>query len=91
MYGITNRLYRRTRLRDFSTIKNVIALWEEILNLGKDHGIKPVGLGCRDTLRMEMNYALYGNEINENINPFEAGLGWITSMKKNKFIEGVHY
>ena len=70
----------------FSNIKNVIALWEEILNLGKDHGIKPVGLGCRDTLRMEMNYALYGNEINENINPFEAGLGWITSMKKNKFI-----
>ena len=69
----------------FSPTKNIIELWNDILTLGKEYGLKPVGLGCRDTLRMEMNYALYGNEINENINPYEAGLGWITVIKKMIF------
>ena len=49
--------------------------------------ILPVGLGCRDTLRMEMKYALYGNDIDAQTNPIEAGLGWITKLdKKNNFV-----
>ena len=46
----------------------------------------PAGLGCRDTLRMEMKYVLYGNDINEKTNPIEAGLGWITKTNKTSFI-----
>ena len=61
-------------------------LWEHILEKGKKFGIQPVGLGCRDTLRMEMKYLLYGSDINENITPIEAGLGWITKFDKKDFI-----
>ena len=49
-------------------------------------GIEPVGLGCRDTLRMEMNYPLYGSDINEKTNPIEAGLKWITKFEKNSLL-----
>ncbi len=48
--------------------------------------VKPIGLGARDTLRLEMGYPLYGNDIDETINPFEAGLGWIVRMKKPNFV-----
>ncbi len=61
-------------------------LWNEIFKAGEEFGIKPVGLGCRDTLRLEMKYALYGNDIDKTTNPLEAGLGWITKLKKNGFI-----
>ena len=53
---------------------------------GKEFGILPVGLGCRDTLRMEMRYHLYGLDIDENINPIEAGLSWVTKFNKEFFI-----
>ncbi|MBL7013329.1 MAG: glycine cleavage system aminomethyltransferase GcvT [Candidatus Marinimicrobia bacterium] len=63
-------------------------IWDNIMNVGSSMGLKPVGLGARDTLRMEMKYCLYGNDINENTNPFEAGLGWITKMNKNSSFIG---
>ena len=56
------------------------------MEVGKNHGINPVGLGCRDTLRLEMKYLLYGNDINEKTSPLEAGLGWITKLNKDNFI-----
>lgn len=53
------------------------ALWNAIIDKGTKHGLKPSGLGCRDTLRLEACYSLYGHEINEEINPVEAGLSWL--------------
>lgn len=61
------------------------ALWDAVLEAGKDEGIEPVGLGARDTLRLEMKFALYGNDIDETTNPIEAGLGWITKVNKGEF------
>ena len=58
-----------------------INLWEKSLNAGKKYNIQPIGLGARDTLRLEMGFCLHGNDIDENINPIEADLGWI--CKKN--------
>ena len=49
-------------------------------------GLMPAGLGCRDTLRLEMKFSLYGNDLNEKINPIEAGLGWLVKFKKGNFI-----
>lgn len=62
-----------------------VTIWNAILDAGKDEGIEPAGLGCRDTLRLEMGFALYGNDINDNTNPLEAGLGWITKPDKGDF------
>jgi aminomethyltransferase len=59
-------------------------LWEAVFNAGKEFNIKPVGLGARDTLRLEMGYCLYGNDINDTTSPIEAGLGWITKFTDNK-------
>lgn len=58
-------------------------LWESVFKAGKEFGIKPIGLGARDTLRLEMGFALYGNDISEKNNPLEAGLGWITHFEKD--------
>ncbi len=58
------------------------ALWEQLLELGKDLGLKPAGLGARDTLRLEARLSLYGNDIDETTNPIEAGLGWVTKLGK---------
>jgi len=60
-------------------------IWDNVLEAGKDFGIKPIGLAARDTLRLEMGYCLYGNDIDDNTSPIEAGLGWITKFSK-KFI-----
>jgi aminomethyltransferase len=60
-------------------------IWDTILDSGEDD-VDIVGLGCRDTLRIEMKYALYGNDIDETTNPVEAGLGWITKLDKGDFI-----
>ena len=65
---------------------HIADIWDKLLEVGKNHGINPVGLGCRDTLRLEMKYLLYGNDINEKTNPLEAGLGWITKINKDHFI-----
>ena len=63
-----------------------LGLWEAIMGAGEPLGLKPVGLGARDTLRLEMKYCLYGNDITQDTNPLEAGLGWITKTKKGDFI-----
>ncbi len=60
-------------------------LWNAIFDAGKEFDIKPAGLGARDTLRLEMGYCLYGNDIDETTNPLEAGLGWVVKMKKGDF------
>lgn len=61
-------------------------LWNAIFEAGKEFNIQPVGLGARDTLRLEMGYCLYGNDIDQTTNPLEAGLGWITKLNKSDFI-----
>ena len=61
-------------------------LWDDLLTAGHEMGIQPAGLGARDTLRLEMKYALYGNDITAETNPIEAGLGWITKLDKGSFI-----
>jgi aminomethyltransferase len=58
-------------------------IWNSIFEVGDSSGIKPVGLGARDTLRLEMGYCLYGNDIDDNTSPLEAGLGWITKFSKD--------
>jgi aminomethyltransferase len=60
-------------------------LWDSVFEAGKEFDIKPVGLGARDTLRLEMGFALYGNDIDDTTSPIEAGLGWITKTKKGEF------
>lgn len=61
-------------------------VWEKIMQAGAAYGIQPCGLGCRDTLRLEMGFCLYGNDINDTTSPLEAGLGWITKFSK-EFID----
>jgi aminomethyltransferase len=61
-------------------------IWDAVFNAGKDYNIQPVGLGARDSLRLEMGYCLYGNDIDKSTNPLEAGLGWITKLNKDSFI-----
>ena len=57
-------------------------IWNQVFEAGKEFGIKPVGLAARDTLRLEMGYCLYGNDINDTTSPLEAGLGWVTKFNK---------
>jgi aminomethyltransferase len=57
-------------------------IWNKVMEAGKDFGIKPIGLAARDTLRLEMGYSLYGNDIDDTTSPFEAGLGWIVKFTK---------
>ena len=57
-------------------------VWNKVFEAGKDFGIKPIGLAARDTLRTEMGYCLYGNDIDDTTSPIEAGLGWITKFNK---------
>ncbi len=61
-------------------------LWNAIFKAGEPFDIQPIGLGARDTLRLEMKYCLYGNDIDQTTNPLEAGLGWITKLDKGDFI-----
>jgi aminomethyltransferase len=57
-------------------------IWNEVFRVGQKFGIKPIGLAARDTLRLEMGFCLYGNDINDTTSPIEAGLGWITKFTK---------
>ncbi len=61
-------------------------IWDAIFEAGKPEGIKPIGLGARDTLRLEMGFCLYGNDLDDTTSPIEAGLGWIT-----KFVDGKNF
>ena len=65
-----------------------LKVWDAVFEAGKEFGIMPAGLGCRDTLRLEKGFCLYGHEIDDTISPLEAGLGWITKLKaeNNNFI-----
>ncbi|MBO3117775.1 glycine cleavage system aminomethyltransferase GcvT [Winogradskyella sp. DF17] len=58
-------------------------IWDKVMEAGKPYGIKPIGLAARDTLRLEMGYSLYGNDIDDTTSPFEAGLGWIVKFTKS--------
>lgn len=60
------------------------AIWKAVFEAGEEFGIKPAGLGARDTLRLEMGFCLYGNDIDDTTSPIEAGLGWITKFVDNK-------
>lgn len=66
--------------------KHAARVWQAIFDAGKSFEIEPIGLGARDTLRLEMKYCLYGNDIDQTTNPLEAGLGWITKLDKGNFI-----
>lgn len=59
------------------------AVWDAVFEAGKSYGIKPIGLAARDTLRLEMGFCLYGNDIDDTTSPIEAGLGWITKFTKD--------
>lgn len=63
--------------------KDAKKVWEAIFEAGEPFGIKPIGLGARDTLRLEMGYCLYGNDIDDTTSPLEAGLGWVTKFTKD--------
>ena len=67
------------------------ALWTAVMSAGEAHGIKPIGLGARDTLRLEMGYCLYGNDLNDTTSPLEAGLGWITKLDKGDFNNAAYF
>ena len=62
------------------------AIWNEVLAFGQPHGLKPAGLGARDTLRTEMCYPLYGHELDESTTPIEAGLGFFVALDKGEFV-----
>jgi aminomethyltransferase len=66
--------------------QDAMKIWNAIFEAGAEFGIKPIGLGARDTLRLEMGFCLYGNDIDDTTSPLEAGLGWIT-----KFVEGKNF
>ena len=69
-------------IADTTVAQNV---WKAIFEAGKEFAIAPIGLGARDTLRLEMGFCLYVNDIDKTTNPLEAGLGWITKLNKNGF------
>ncbi len=64
----------------------IASIWDALLDAGKDDGLVPVGLGARDTLRLEARMPLYGQELGMDISPYEAGLGWAVNLKKGDFI-----
>jgi aminomethyltransferase len=61
-------------------------LWDALMAAGESEGLIATGLGCRDSLRLEMGYALYGNDLDEEHTPLESGLGWITKLDKGDFV-----
>lgn len=69
-----------------SNVTTCTAVWQAIFDAGKEFGIAPIGLGARDTLRLEMGFCLYGNDIDQTTHPLEAGLGWITKLDKGDFL-----
>jgi aminomethyltransferase len=70
----------------YCPIDRVGELWDALLEAGRPHGLKPIGLGARDTLRLEARMPLYGNELSQDITPLDAGLGWAVKLDKGDFI-----
>ena len=70
----------------YAPMSSIIALWELFLELGKPEGIQPIGLGARDTLRLDMGYALYGHELSELIAPSESVSAWTVKSEKGDFL-----
>lgn len=70
----------------YSDNESIELLWEKLLECGKEYGLKPAGLGCRDTLRFEASLPLYGNELSQDISPLEAGFGMFVKLQKSNFI-----
>src|SRR5690606_30334617 len=68
---------------------DAVGVWNAIMEAGKEFDIKPIGLGARDTLRLEMGFCLYGNDIDDTTTPLEAGLGWITKFTKDFTAKGI--
>lgn len=66
--------------------EDTVAIWNALLEAGRDQEIAPIGLGARDTLRLEARMPLYGQELGDDISPYEAGLGWAVSLKKGDFV-----
>jgi len=65
---------------------DTVMVWEELLARGEDLGVSPIGLAARDTLRFEVCYCLYGHELEEDVTPLEAGIGWAVKLKKEEFV-----
>jgi len=90
--GVDNILFSRTGYTGedgfelYIPNEHCIPLWDKTIAAGEGFEIEPIGLGARDTLRLEMKYALYGNDIDATTNPWEAGLGWIVKLEKGNFI-----
>ena len=70
----------------FCSSEDAVTLWRALLEAGQPHGLQPIGLGARDTLRLEARLMLYGNDITEETNPLEAGLGWVVKLDAGDFI-----
>ncbi|MCE1247488.1 MAG: glycine cleavage system aminomethyltransferase GcvT [Firmicutes bacterium] len=66
--------------------EDAVAIWDTVLDAGREYGLAPIGLGARDTLRFEAKYPLYGHELNDDRTPFESGIGWAVKLEKNDFI-----
>ena len=82
--GYTGELGYELYFKGDETI--ALEVWNKIFESGENYNIQPVGLGARDSLRLEMGFCLYGNDIDKTTNPLEAGLGWITKLYKENFI-----
>lgn len=70
----------------YVSAEDAAPLWRRLLEVGSDDGLVPAGLGARDSLRLEMGYALYGNDLDERRTPLEAGLGWVVKLNKGEFV-----
>ena len=70
----------------YANNEDIAIVWDNLMEAGAQYDLVPVGLGARDTLRLEMKFCLYGNDIDKTTNPIEAGLGWITKLGKSDFI-----
>jgi aminomethyltransferase len=75
----------------YSDNKHLVEIWNAVISAGKEFDIKPCGLGARDTLRLEKGFCLYGNDIDDTTSPLEAGLGWITKLKKAADFNGKNW
>ena len=84
--GLANRLHRRGRLRALRRRADAPGLWDALLDAGAADGLIPCGLGARDTLRLEAGLRLYGQDMDDNTDPYSCALGWTVKLQKGEFI-----